>query len=188
MPDQREILAALYGVWRLMRLDPSGMTWFNLSIEGFWRSFFAAVPVAPFFALLVYVDLSAHPDAIDVGRAAMVTVVVYGLSWALVPLAAIGVTKMLDLSGGYLPLIIAYNWTSLPQILVQTVVSLIGFTGLVPDVLSGFLMFAVVVYILVLEWFVVRTSLQTTTATAIGIVLLFETLGVLLNLSAFSLV
>ena len=33
-----------------------------------------------------------------------------------------------------------------------------------------------------LEWFVVRTALQTTTATAIGIVLLFETLGILLNL------
>ena len=186
MPDQREILAALYGVWRLMRLDQGGMNWFNLTIEGFWRSFFAAVPVAPFFALLIYLDLSAQPETINVGWAATVSMVVYGLSWALVPVVAIGVTKMLDLSPGYVPLVVAYNWVSLPQILLQTLVRLIGTTSLVPEGLSGFLMIVAVVYILVLEWFVVRTALQTTTATAIGIVLLFETLGVFLNLMAFS--
>lgn len=186
VPDRREILAALYGVWRLMRLDQGGMNWFNLTIEGFWRSFFAAVPVAPFFALLIYLDLSAQPETINVGWAATVSMVVYGLSWALVPVVAIGVTKMLDLSPGYVPLVVAYNWVSLPQILLQTLVSLIGTTGLVPEGLSGFLMIVAVVYILVLEWFVVRTALQTTTATAIGIVLLFETLGVFLNLMAFS--
>ncbi|MFP6741289.1 MAG: hypothetical protein VCD33_06640 [Alphaproteobacteria bacterium] len=186
VPDRREILAALYGVWRLMRLDQGGMNWFNLTIEGFWRSFFAAVPVAPFFASLIYLDLSAQPETINVGWAATVSMVVYGLSWALVPVVAIGVTKMLDLSPGYVPLVVAYNWVSLPQILLQTLVSLIGTTGLVPEGLSGFLMIVAVVYILVLEWFVVRTALQTTTATAIGIVLLFETLGVFLNLMAFS--
>lgn len=186
VPDRREILAALYGVSRLMRLDQGGMNWFNLTIEGFWRSFFAAVPVAPFFALLIYLDLSAQPETINVGWAATVSMVVYGLSWALVPVVAIGITKMLDLSLGYVPLVVAYNWISLPQILLQTLVSLIGTTGLVPEGLSGFLMIVAVVYILVLEWFVVRTALQTTTATAIGIVLLFETLGVFLNLMAFS--
>ena len=186
VPDRREILAALYGVWRLMRLDQGGMNWFNLTIEGFWRSFFAAVPVAPFFALLIYLDLSAQPETINVGWAATVSMVVYGLSWALVPVVAIGVTKMLDLSPGYVPLVVAYNWVSLPQILLQTLVRLIGTTSLVPEGLSGFLMIVAVVYILVLEWFVVRTALQTTTATAIGIVLLFETLGVFLNLMAFS--
>jgi hypothetical protein len=169
-----------------MRLDQGGMNWFNLTIEGFWRSFFAAVPVAPFFASLIYLDLSAQPETINVGWAATVSMVVYGLSWALVPVVAIGVTKMLDLSPGYVPLVVAYNWVSLPQILLQTLVSLIGTTGLVPEGLSGFLMIVAVVYILVLEWFVVRTALQTTTATAIGIVLLFETLGVFLNLMAFS--
>ena len=188
MPDQREILAALYGVWRLMRLDQSGMNWFNLTIEGFWRSFFAAIPVAPFFALLMYLDLSSNSDVTDMGWTATVVTVLYGLSWALVPLVAIGVTKMLDLSNGYVPLIVAYNWASLPQFLLQTLVGLIGVTGLVSEVLSSFLILFVVVYVLVLEWFVVRTSLQTTTATAVGIVLLFETLGVFLRLAAFSLI
>ncbi|MEE2980195.1 MAG: hypothetical protein VYA71_01470, partial [Pseudomonadota bacterium] len=124
----------------------------------------------------------------DMGWIATVVTVLYGSSWALVPLVAIGMTKMLDLSKGYVPLIVAYNWTSLPQFLLQTLVGLIGVTGLVSEVLSSFLILFVVVYVLVLEWFVVRTSLQTTTATAVGIVLLFETLGVFLRLTAFSLI
>jgi hypothetical protein len=188
VPGRREILAALYGVWRLMRLDQGGMNWFNLTIEGFWRSFFVAVPAAPFFALLVYLDLSAQPVAIDAGWAAIIMTFYYLLGWVLVPLVSIGITKMLDLSRGYLPLIVAYNWVSLPQILIQALVSLIAATGVAPESATNFLMFIAVVYILVLEWFVVRTALQTTTATAIGIVLLFETLGIFLNLMSIDLV
>ena len=188
VPDWREILAALFGVWRLMRLDQSGMNWFNLTSEGFWRSFFVAVPAAPFFALLVYLNISAQPAAIDAGWAAMVMTLYYLLGWALVPLVSIGITKMLGLSRGYLPLIVAYNWVSLPQILIQALVSLIASTGVVPEGATNFLIFIAVVYIMVLEWFVVRTALQTTTATAIGIVLLFETLGIFLNLMSINLI
>ena len=61
MPPKQEIVASLYGAWRLMRLDPTGMTYFNLSADGFWRSFFAAVIVAPAYVLFVVVGLAtAH--------------------------------------------------------------------------------------------------------------------------------
>ncbi len=118
MPSQREIVAALYGAWRLMRFDAGGMNWFDLTL-------------------------------------------------------------------GYVPLVVAYNWTSVPQIVLQTTVALISELGLLPQGLAGILLFVAVVYILVYEWFVVRTALQTTPGTAIGIVILFEVLGVTLNLTAF---
>ena len=47
MITAREVTAALYGSWRLARLDPGGMAYFNRTVEGFWNSFFAAVIVAP---------------------------------------------------------------------------------------------------------------------------------------------
>ena len=47
MPSQREIIAALFGSWRLMRFDADGMNWFDFSSAGFWRSFYAALPAAP---------------------------------------------------------------------------------------------------------------------------------------------
>ena len=74
----------------------------------------------------------------------------------------------------------------MPQIVLQATVALISGLGLLPPGLAGILLFVAVVYILVYEWFVIRTALRTTTATAIGIVILFEVLGIALNLAAFS--
>ena len=53
MPSLQEITASIYGAWRLALLDRSGMNWFNHSIEGFWRSFFVALLIAPLAGLMV---------------------------------------------------------------------------------------------------------------------------------------
>ena len=185
MPSREEITAALFGSWRLMRFDAAGMNWFNLTIEGFWRSFFAALPVAPFFALLVYLDFGHRAEPIDAGRGMFTTVLVYGVGWAMVPLIMILVTKLLGLSRGFIPMMVAYNWTTVPQIILQALATLPGAVGLISDEMSGTLLFAAVIYILVFEWFVIRTTLRTTAVTAIGIVLLLETAGILVNLIAY---
>ena len=185
MPSQREIINALFGSWRLMRFDADGMNWFDLSIKGFWRSFFAALPVAPFFALLVYFDFSRQTDSFDVGRETLVTIVVYAVGWTIVPVIMVLVTKLLGLSRGFIPMMVAYNWTTVPQIILQALATLPGAIGLIPDEFSGALLFAALIYILVFEWFVIRTTLRTTTVTALGIVLLLETTGILVNLIAY---
>ena len=72
MPDRAEVLRSLYGAYRLAFLDQSGMAHFNLSVDGFWRSFFAAVLVAPGFAVLVVQKLVARPEPFDPGWAMLV--------------------------------------------------------------------------------------------------------------------
>ena len=49
---------SLYGAYRLARADKSGLNYFDASIDGFWRSFFAAVVIAPLFALFLIVRYS----------------------------------------------------------------------------------------------------------------------------------
>ena len=186
MPNKHEITAALFGAWRLMRFDAGGMNWFNLTIVGFWRSFFAALPVAPFFALLIYLEFHQQAEPVDVGREIFATVLVYGVGWTSVPLVMFLVTKLLGMSRGFVPMMVAYNWTTVPQIILQVLATLPGVIGLVSDELSGALLFAAVIYILVFEWFVIRTALQTTAVTAVGIVLLLESIGILVNLIAYS--
>ena len=185
MPSQREIIAALFGSWRLMRFDADGMNWFDFSSAGFWRSFYAALPAAPFFALLVYLDFQKHTAPVDVGWEIFVTILVYGIGWAIVPLMMIPVTKLFGASHSFIPMIVAYNWTTVPQIILQALATLPGAVGLIPDELSGTLLFAALIYILVFEWFVIRTTLRTTAVTAVGIVLLLETTGILVNLIAY---
>jgi len=185
MPSRREIIAALFGSWRLMRFDADGMNWFNLTIQGFWRSFFAALPVAPFFALLVYFDFRRQTDPVDVGREMFVTIVVYAVGWTIVPVIMVLVTKLLGTGRNFVPMMVAYNWTTVPQIIIQALAALPGAIGLISVELSGAVLFTVVIYILVFEWFVIRIALQTTAMTAAGIVLLLETVGVLINLIAY---
>jgi len=51
VPSAREMMYALYGAYRLARFDAGGMRYFDASIDGFWRSFFAAVLIAPFYLI-----------------------------------------------------------------------------------------------------------------------------------------
>ncbi|MCH7944362.1 MAG: hypothetical protein IIB67_14195 [Proteobacteria bacterium] len=182
MPSKREIFDALFGSWRLMRFDADGMNWFDFSIGGFWRSFFAVLPAAPFFALLVYLNFYLPSDPVDAPPEIFLSFLVYGFGWAMVPLIMMPVTKLFGVGRGFIPMMVAYNWTAVPQITVQALAALPGVLGLVSDELSATVRFAVVVYVVVFEWFVIRTALQITTITAIGIVMLLETVGILIHI------
>ena len=182
MPDRQEVLRSLYGAYRLAFLDPSGMTHFNLTVDGFWRSFFAAVLVAPGFAVLVAEKLLARPEPLDLGWAAVVQALAYVLSWAAFPLVALALTQLLGLSRNYVPLIVALNWAAVLQIVVFLAAVVLGL--LLPDVLEGLIMLIVTGGILFYQWFVTRTALQTTGGIALMIILIDLVLNTAINLSA----
>ncbi|MDX2142565.1 MAG: hypothetical protein SFV19_04360 [Rhodospirillaceae bacterium] len=58
IPSLREIVYGVFGAWRLARLDRSAMVHFDRTVEGFWKSFFAAAIVAPAYLILVATDLA----------------------------------------------------------------------------------------------------------------------------------
>ena len=68
-PPAQEILSGLYGAWRLLRRDPQqAEACFRADATGFWNSFFAAVLVAPGYAVLVGLHLAGGPDFRRTGR------------------------------------------------------------------------------------------------------------------------
>jgi len=182
MPDREEVYHSLYGAWRLAFLDQSGMKYFNLSVDGFWRSFFAAVLVAPGFALLVIEKLAARPDPINLGWAILIQMLAFGLSWAAFPLVAVLLTQLLGLSRNYVPLIVALNWAAVLQVAVFLAALLLGF--LIPGMLGGLLLFVITCAVLFYQWFVTRTALQTTGGVALLMVLVDLVLNTAINLSA----
>ena len=42
MPLNQEVARSIFAAWRIARFDAGAMNYFNLTLEGFWRSFFAA--------------------------------------------------------------------------------------------------------------------------------------------------
>lgn len=199
MPDRAEIVSSLEGAWRLARLDRSGMTYFNLSVAGFWRSFFAAILVAPGYAVLVAQKLAesgaaspeAAPSVAAAGEPAVVwTVVVqtltYAMSWALFPIAAAIITWLLSLSRFYVALIVAGNWAAVLQMGAFIGVLALGYV--LPAPLAPFLITLVTGGILFYQWFVVRTALQTGGGVALALVLVDLLLNTVLNIGADRLV
>jgi hypothetical protein len=85
---------ALAGAMKLARFDASGMNHFEISTEGFWRSFLAAAIVAPFFGMLL---ILRHFDA-DGGGQFLHNLILefetYAISWLVFPLVMAGFTQL----------------------------------------------------------------------------------------------
>lgn len=169
MPSSREVIAALYGAWRLARLDAGGMRWFDISIGGFWRSFFAAALAAPGYAYLVSLDLDEEAWSADPLSIVLVEGVTYLLAWAALPVLAIFLTRLFALTDRYIGFIVAYNWAAVLQTALFVFAAVLA-TGVVPAGLGVVLILAATVLIILYQWFIARTALETTAFIAAGFV------------------
>lgn len=175
MPSRAEILHALQGAWLLAKGDPSGLDWFDLSVEGFWKSFAAMLLAAPAYAVLLLDQYARLGWPQHLGGSLAAETAAYLAGWLAFPLAAIFLTRFLGLAGRYVPLIVAVNWTGLAQVGLYLAVVLAGLVLPAPLFRLGLLIAAMLA--LVYQWFVVRTALRTGSGTAFGLVLIDLLLG-----------
>ena len=172
MTLSNEIFSSLTGAWRLLLLDRNGMGRFNLSITGFWRSFFAAVLVSP--AYFAAMGAGATGDAAPEGLA-LVRSLQYVAGWTVFPIIMIPVVVLMKWTDRYVHYIVAYNWSSVIMIALMLPVSLIsqafrhGQTGVTA---IDALYFTVFLVTLGYSWFIARTALRIEPFTAVAIVLL----------------
>ena len=168
MPTWPEISHSLFGAWRLARFDPGGMNYFDLSIRGFWRSFGAAAVVLPVYIYFVAVNF----DGTDASAAWFVIVkaLAYGAAWAVFPIVMVGLARVLNLTGNYVPFIIASNWASVLQVLLFIPVNTLAAFGGLESTSGALLYLLTMAIVLFYQWFVTRTALQTTRAIAGGLV------------------
>ena len=187
IPSIDEIRRSLNGAWLLARRDRSGMEWLDLSIEGFFRSFFAAVLVAPLYAWLVVERYQSQGVLTpDIGAVVIGESLSYVLGWIAFPVAAAPITHFLGLGGRYVPLVVASNWAAVLQVVLFVLVMLVS--GLFPDGLQGPLMLVATLVALVYEWFVIRTALETTIGIAIGLVVIDILLSSIMSIGTTALI
>jgi uncharacterized membrane protein YobD (UPF0266 family) len=184
MPSREEIKSALLGAADLARLDASGMGRFDLSIEGFWNSFFAAALAAPGYLILVLDAYATEGAPADLGLVFFVETIAYAANWIVFPLAAALLTRVLGLGARYVPLIVAGNWAAVLQVALLVVALAIG--SLAPGDLRSPLLLAALAAVMVYQWFVIRTALQTSGGIALAFLVIDVLLSRLINLSADS--
>jgi len=172
MPSLQEITASVYGAWRLALLDRSGMNWFNHSIEGFWRSFFVALLIAPLAGLMVGFQLINAEEGADTARLVAVEVVGYALGWVVYPIAALFVCRLMGLTDYYVGYIIAYNWSHAIPAVVAVPISLSVLMGLLPLGFAESILLVVTIAVLAYRWFIARVALGADGLTAAALVAL----------------
>jgi hypothetical protein len=167
-----DIVRAAYGAWRLARLDPAGMNYFDTTIAGFWRSFWAAAVVAPPYFFLVSFRVDGAQDGFV--HAWLSEFVAYAIGWTAFPVAALYLTEAFDCGKRYLPYIVAYNWAAIVQVSVDLVATLIAWLVLTPDFVPEEVRVVFVIAITAALWFyqyfIARTALNVPGPVAMAIV------------------
>lgn len=179
-----EVRRALAASLLLARGRTEGMGLFDLSVEGFWRSFIAGVLIIPGYLLLVVDQYARAPLPAEPGTIAAVEALSYALGFVAFPLAAAGLTWFLGLGRRYVPLIVASNWATLPQVGLMLAALVVG---VVLPPLRSVLFALAALATLVYQWFVVRTALETTTGTALAFVAADTVISLALNVMANAL-
>ena len=158
MISARETAFALSGALRLARMDPGGLGHFDTSIAGFWRSFYAAVVVAPAYVLLIAFDAALRPVGAGPMRWVLVDGIAYVIEWTAYPLAMVTIARWLACSDNYIRYIVAHNWANVLGIAVFLTVAAIA----VLDPAMAGLLYLAMIAVFVYQWYVARTALKIT--------------------------
>ena len=186
MPTSQSISNSLYGAWRLANRDSGGLNFFEITAEGFYQSFFAAVLLIPFHILLVLIQFNGFPG--DWGKLWLAEALIYALDWITYPILMIGISRMLHLSQNYAPYIIAYNWSKVVIMALWLPLTIVVSAGLVSHVIAQVLNIGSFIAVLYYLWFISRTALQASAQTAIGLVILETLTSLLLQFSIIRLI
>jgi hypothetical protein len=166
IPSYREVCYGLYGAWRLLHFDPSGMNYFDKTPDGFWKSFYPAIfwlPVALFIILIRVpgLDISLH---IILASALAEVSVLFAF-----PLILFGICNTIDRQNEFLGCVVALNWSKiiqvglyLPVILLPPPDRSLGLTELVS--------LSIGIFLLVYEGYILHRSLNVTRLMASGLV------------------
>jgi len=181
MAPLSEIIRSLYGALHLARGDTSGMAFFNATEQGFWRSFTAALLIAPLFALLLTIRYHVNEAGVSLLRFTAIETIAYVVSWVAFPLLLYHLTDILGTGHRFIRYIVAYNWASVLQNLLYLPFALLVEAHLVQGAGSTFFGILLLGLVLLYTWFVTRTALEVTNLLAAGLVMIDLVLSIFIN-------
>ncbi len=190
IPRRAEIASALTGAWWLFLRRAEAMRFFDVSVDGFWRSFGAIWLVLPGYAVIALAVRRMTPDD-PAAAAAPVAVFVAALlvrlavDWVALPLLLALVARPLGIAGRYVPFIVARNWATVLAVYLTAVASLIAaFPGL--EEIGGVLMFAVFLLMLRYFYLVARIALDAGIGLAVALVVVDFAVSTMIELAVSS--
>lgn len=182
MPTIVEFVYVLRGLRRLLQFDGGGLGYFDLSIEGFWRSFRVPVLVAPLYAILIPYNLELIKPTVGWQHIMIIEILAYIVSWLAYPLVAYEICRLISREAEYPGYIVVYNWSKVMVVAAQVLVWLPTLMGITVAETSVSLARLVSLAFLIYLWFIARTALRIDGFSAVGLVFASGVVTLILNI------
>ena len=169
IPTRQEIANHLYGVWLLARRDRGGVGWLDGSVDGFWKSFFAAVLIAPFFGLALWLAIYSTADEADLTAIFFIEAVSYVGAWFFWPLIASELCRLIDPDLDARTYIVACNWSEIWIMMLRLPLLALGVSGLLDTAVTQFLGLLFLIVVLFYRFTIARHTLDAPMPVAAGL-------------------
>ena len=183
-----EAWLALTGALRLARGDRGGLTCFDRSLDGFWRSFRAAAITYPLYLILLTMRVSVAEWQRSGGlRIVIVETTAYVVAWVAFPLIMLTMTRWIGRAHRFFDFMVPYNWCQLPQSALFVLLGIGSESSMLGSRAGASLDVIAAIATLVYEWYIARVALDTTGSAAAFVVFVDLVLGMLISQIAGSL-
>jgi len=178
-----EILKSTAGAWGLLHRRPEAVNQFNLSLEGFWRSFQIHILLAPLhFGILIMLGQSLDPELTGgKGTTFLGAAVIYTAHLASFPILMIFLARHLQLAHNYVPYIIVQNWAGVVEFLIYSVIVVLIYAGLFSSTTFAFAGLILMILFVMYEWYVTTQVLEASSFVAAGLVVVKTLLTLVLQ-------
>lgn len=177
--DRAEIRRGLAGALAILRREPGAMAMFDLTADGFFRSFTAMLVAAPAYALIVLGRIVGEGSAVALPLTLLIEAIGYVVAWLAFPIAAGLVLYGLGEGRRLVPLVVAGNWAAVLQI--GFVLAALLVAAALPAATAAAVTTTATLAALAYQWLVVRTALAAPGVVAAGFVLLDVVVSMLAN-------
>ena len=178
-----EVNRSFKGTLDLLNCRTEGLKSFDISEQGFWRSFAAILLTLPAYVVSLGFERlrlgQLQPDHSLLDNLWVDFIVAFGhvAAFVALPVAMIWVARWFRLEKVYVPFVIVMNWISVVGMLVLSVPAMLMLLGWAPPALASLFSLAFAVVLVRIQWFATKTTLGLASMPALGIVVL----GIVLN-------
>ena len=164
MPPTDDIQRYLTGVWRMMRGREDGLDLLDISIDGFWNSFFAMVLAAPVLCVgwVNYAnEIALAGDDLAVRGGIVFRLAVADIAAWLAPVVGLAaVAGPAGMGDRFVHYVIASNWGSVIAVWLMLPPSLLELAGFRGDASIGLVAVALFAVASVLTWRLTNSALR----------------------------
>lgn len=191
----QEIRQSCIASWRIMRGETEALQQFDLSADGFWRSFLVIFLLLPFYLLSLIAENVLMVEHIMTQGQENTEMVAGGfqlyfgkflslfVDWITFPIVVGLLAGSLGLKRNFGPYIIVRNWSTLIILLPQTLLYLLYMAGLIPSELLIMLTFPIIGWVLWYRFQIARVAGDCSFSISIGLVVLDLVLSILISTS-----